>query len=175
MRRVVVLVTVVCLGVLLWVPVYAESVKVGYVDLQKIVAGSKRGAAQKQLLERKEADLRGVIQKKQSEVQELKETLEKQAVMLSEEARREKEKEYQKELKELERLVKDSRQEMQQLEMELTTKVLKDIEKIVVELGKKGGYTLILERNERIPFILYATKEIDLTEQVIKVFDASEE
>ena len=89
--------------------------------------------------------------------------------------RREKEREYQKELKELERLVKDSRQELQQLEMEITTKMLKSIEKIVVQLGEKGGYTLILERNERIPFILFASKDIDLTDQVIKAYDAAKE
>lgn len=175
MRKVVVAVIAVCVGIVLSAAVYAEPVKVGYVDLQKVLAGSKRGGAQKQAVERKEAELRDVIQKKQAEVQNLKETLEKQAVMLSEDAKREKEREYQKELKELERLVKDSRQELRQLELEVTTKILKSVEEIVVQIGEKGGYTLILERNERIPFILYAAKEIDLTDQVIKAFDAAKE
>jgi len=175
MRKAVVLVIAVCVTIFLSAAAYAEPLKVGYVDLQKVLAGSKRGAAQKEVVERKEGELRDAIQKKQAELQELKETLEKQSVMLSDEARRDKERDYQKELKELERLVKDSRQELQQLEMEVTTKMLKTIEQIVVQLGEKGGYTLILERNERIPFILFASKEIDLTDQVIKAFDAAKE
>ena len=52
----------------------------------------------------------------------------------------------------------------------MTAKILKEVEKVIEELGKKEGYTLILEKQRS--FILYAPEEIDLTEKVIKALDA---
>jgi hypothetical protein len=42
--------------------------------------------------------------------------------------------------------------------------------KVVQRLGGDEGYTLILEKNENI--VLFASKSIDLTDRVIKAYDA---
>ncbi|MBW2038892.1 MAG: OmpH family outer membrane protein [Deltaproteobacteria bacterium] len=152
---------------------YAGEAKIGYIDVQRVLNKSRRGIEARKIFQIRGNELNKVIQKSQEELKALKESLEKQAAMLSEEARREKEREYQRKLKELERLVKDSRDELKQMEMEITTKLLKSMEKVVTKLGKEGNYTLILEKKES--FILYAPKEIELTDKVIKAFDAAKE
>ena len=41
---------------------------------------------------------------------------------------------------------------------------------MIKKLGEDEGYTLVLEKNESI--VLFASKTIDVTDRVIKVFDA---
>jgi len=148
----------------------AANVKIGYVDVQRVLADSKRGQEAKKEIEARGAELNQEFLKRQQEVKALKEELERKGTLLSEEARKEKEREYQKKVKELERFVKDSREELRQMEREVTTQILKEVEKIINELGKEKGYTLILEKQRS--FILYAPEEIDLTDEVIKALDS---
>jgi len=152
---------------------YAREIKIGYVDVQKVLNESRLGRAEKKALEDEGRKVTSIIQRKQGELKALKESLEKQAVMLSEAARREKEREYQRELKEFERLVKDSRDELRQKERERTGKVLKSIQQMVSKVGQEEKFTVILEKTES--FILYAPKEIDLTDKIIKALDAQKE
>jgi Skp family chaperone for outer membrane proteins len=42
--------------------------------------------------------------------------------------------------------------------------------KMIQKVGADEGYTFILEKNENI--VLFASKTIDLTDRVIKLFDA---
>ncbi len=155
---------------LLAVRAQGADVKIGYVDVQRVLADSKRGQEAKKKIEARGAELNQEFLKRQQEVKALKEELERKGTLLSEEARKEKEKEYQKKVKELERFVKDSREELRQMEREVTTQILKEVEKIINELGKEKGYTLILEKQRS--FILYAPEEIDLTDEVIKALDS---
>lgn len=152
---------------------YAKTIKVGYIDVQKVLYKSKRGLEATKAFQAKGQEMNKVIKKRQDELKALKESLEKQATMLSEEARREKEREYQRKLKDLERLVKDSRDELKQLEKEMLDKLMKGLGKVVKKLGREENYTLILEA--KASYILYAPDEIDLTDKVIKAFDAAEE
>ncbi|HID74035.1 MAG TPA: OmpH family outer membrane protein, partial [Thermoplasmata archaeon] len=69
----------------------------------------------------------------QREIQSLKDELERKGTLLSEEARREKEREYQRKVKELDRFVRDSREELRQMEREMTAKILKDVERVIEE------------------------------------------
>jgi len=41
--------------------------------------------------------------------------------------------------------------------------------KVLQEIGVNEGYTLILQKNENI--VLFTSKPIDITDQVIKVYD----
>jgi len=43
-------------------------------------------------------------------------------------------------------------------------------QKVIQKLGADEGYTFIMELNENV--VLFASKAIDITDRVIKVFDA---
>jgi outer membrane protein len=162
----------VCVGLLLSSPlVYAQSIKIGSVDLQRVLRESKRGTKERDAVQKRADELTKEISKKQEELLALKESLEKKAAMLSEQARREQEKEYQQKARELDWLVKDSRQEMQKTEQEMLAKLLKSVNTVVNKLGQEGNYTLILEAS----VVAYAPEGIDITDQVIKAFDAAKE
>jgi outer membrane protein len=162
----------VCVGLLLSSSLaYAQSTKIGSVDLQRIIRESKRAIKERDVVQKRADELTKEISKKQEELLALKESLEKKAAMLSEQARRDQEKEYQQKARELDWLVKDSREEMQKKEQEMVAKLLKSINTVVNKLGEEGNYTLIVEAS----IVAYAPDELDITDQVIKAFDAAKE
>jgi outer membrane protein len=147
----------------------ADAMKIGYVDLQKALNMSSAGKAAKEKMKVKFKDYDADVQKRQDELKKLKDELEKQALLLSAEARAAKERDYQQKVKDYQRLTKDIQEELQQTDADYTRKILEEIFKVVQQIGKQDGYTMILEKTESS--ILYASDGIDMTDRVIQAYD----
>jgi outer membrane protein len=167
MKKIVVLVLV-ALG-LIASPVMAQAQKIGYVDLQKALNMSAAGKAAKEKIKAKVQSYDAEVQQRQEELKKLKDDLEKQAMLLSEEARSAKERDYQQKVKDYQRFTKDIQESLQQTDADLTRKILENLLKVVQDLGKSGGFTIILEKTESS--LVYADESIDITDEVIKAFD----
>ena len=168
MKRFVILVLV-CFG-LVASPVMAETQKIAYVDLQKALNLSVAGKAAKEKIKTKVQSYDVEVQGRQEELKKLKDDLEKQAMLLSEEARNAKERDYQQKVKEYQRFTKDIQETLQQTDADLTRKILESLLKVVQEVGKSEGYAMVLEKTESS--IVYADESIDISDKVIKAFDA---
>jgi outer membrane protein len=169
MKRLMLLAVVLFTLVAVPVAIAADSMKLGYVDLQKALNLSAAGKAAKDKMKAKFKNYETDVQKKQEELKKLKEDLEKQAMLLSAEARAVKERDYQQKVKDYQRLTKDIQEELQQTDAEFTRKILEEIFKVVQQIGKQEGYSIILEKTESS--ILYANEGIDMTDRVIQAFD----
>jgi outer membrane protein len=167
MKKLVVLVLV-GLG-LIASPVMAQTQKIGYVDLQKALNLSAAGKEAKEKIKAKVQSYDAEVQQRQEELKKLKDDLEKQAMLLSEEARNAKERDYQQKVKDYQRFTKDIQETLQQTDADLTRKILENLLKVVQDLGKSGGFTIILEKTESS--LVYADENIDITDEVIKAFD----
>ncbi len=150
-------------------PVLAQDVKIGFVDLQKALNLSESGQAAKEKIKVKVQGYDAEVKAKQDELKKLKEDLEKQAMLLSEEARNNKERDYQQKVKDYQRFTKDIQEELQQADADYTRKILEELFKVVQQIGKEDGYTVILEKTESA--MLYGDASVDLTDRVIKAFD----
>jgi len=160
------------LGLLMASPLaYAQTTKIGVFDMDRVFNESKRWAKERDAFVKKGKALQEAFEKKAAELKALKESLEKKAGMLSEQARKEKEREYQQKARELERLGQDSDAEIKQMNKEGATRFNKILMAVVKKLGQEEKYTLILEAS----IVPYVSKEIDITDQVLKAFDASRE
>ncbi len=159
------------LAVLLMVTPALAEVKVGYVDLQKALNLSKAGQEAKSTISSLVKKYEDEFKAKQEDLLKLKSNLEKQAALLSESARADKEREYQQSVKELQRFQKDVKDELQQKDADHTKRILNELFETLKTLGKDGGYTMILEKNEGA--VIYADESIDLTDQLIKAYDAT--
>ncbi len=146
------------------------SYKIAVIDMQKVMRESHAGKAAMEKLNKKFEKLREELRKKQEELKAFKEDLEKKAPLLSEEARAEKERQYKKMLRDFKDQSDDAQFEMRQAESRTMEPILKELEKIVTEIGKKKGYTLILEN--KMPGIYYVAPEADITDEIIKAYDA---
>ncbi len=155
---------------LLAAPALADT-KIAYVDLQKALNLSKAGAQAKSDIGVQVKKYEAEFKTKQEKLMKMKGELEKQAVLLSDSAKAEKEREFQKNVVDLQRFQKDVKQELQQQDAELTKQILNELYVVLQKIGKDGSYTMILEKNEGA--VIYAAENIDLTNELIKAYDAS--
>ena len=148
----------------------AAETKIGFIDLQKALNVSAAGKAAKEKITAKVKEYESVIDKRQQDLKKLKDELEKQSVLLSDEARAAKERDYQQKLKEFQRFTKDVQDELQQADSDHTNRIIEKIINLVQEVGKRDGYDLILEKSSG--GVVYGSERVDLTEKVLKEFDA---
>ncbi len=165
--------------------VQAQGVKVGVVDLQAVLDGSVRGKAAKERLKELGDQLQREIQakrefkeRKEEELQNLRSEIQRQGLVLSEQARMGKEEEFRKSIRELKRFIDDTNnfiddatQEFREKEVRETQLLLIAIRDVVREVGSHGQYTLILEGNDSAALVLYIDATVDLTEEVVQLFD----
>ena len=90
--------------------------------------------------------------------------------MLSPEAREAREKELQTRLRDFQRWGEDIQNEINQKRIEMERNISIGLQKVIQKLGADEGYTLILEKNDNI--VLFTSKSTDITDLVIKVYDA---
>lgn len=148
----------------------ASETKIGFVDLQKALNLSVAGKAAKEKISTKVKEYETLVESRQNELKKLKEELEKKALLLSETARSDKERDYQQRLKDFQRFTKDIQEELQQQDADHTRRILEELFQVIQEVAKKESYTLVLEKTESS--ILFADDKIDLTAKIIEAYDA---
>ena len=148
-----------------------ETLKIGYIDLQRALVESEAGKKAKVDLDSIEKSKKAVIDEKVKSINKIEEELGKQSSVLSPEARKVREEEMERLQRDFQRLVADARAELQKKEQELTDAILKDMSEIVDVYGKEEGYTIIV----RSEVILHAKKELDITDVIIKKFNEVKE
>jgi len=144
-------------------------IKIGYVDLQRALNDSAAGKKAKEQFKVQVDRLQVDLKKQKDEIDALKGQLEKKALVVKEEERRNLEKDYQRRLRDFERSYKDSQSELQMKDSELTNELLKEIQVVIEEYGKQGGYTVILEQSSSS--VLYGAPEVDLTDKIIEAYN----
>jgi outer membrane protein len=148
----------------------ADGIKIGSVDIQKILISSDAGKEAKEQLAVRANKYEGEKNSREDELKKLKAELEKQNVLLSESARGAKEKDYQQKLKEYQRFLKDAQDDLQGKNDELTNKIVGSIVQLIQDYGKKNGYTILFVKNEGM---IYVDEKADLTDAILKEFNAS--
>lgn len=170
MKRIVIALALVCVLGIASAASAAEGTKLGFVDVQKVLLLSEAGKEAKEQLSLRANKYEGEKNSREEELKKLKADLEKQSVLLSETARGAKEKDYQQKYKEYQRFVKDAQDDLQAKNEELTNKLVDEIIKVIQGYGRSNGYTFIFVRNESM---LYADDKADLTDEMLKTFNAS--
>jgi outer membrane protein len=147
----------------------ADPPKIGVVDLQRVLEVSEAAKAGQEAMRKEVERMESEGKKSAAEAEELKNRLEREAMVMSKEAREEKEREFRIKLSDLKALEKKYRDEIQQLKGKLINEIYKDVAAILEEIGKKEGYQLIIEKREAGVF--YAPKTIDLTDRLLQEYN----
>ena len=145
-----------------------DRVKIGFIDIQRAISDSNAGKRAKERFQAQVKKAEAELLKEKTELERLKADLDKKGPLMKEEERRNLEGDLQRRYVNYQRTMTDQQQELRQKEGALTGDILKELEKIVNEIGKSDKFTLILERNQ----ILYSDQGIDVTNKVIEVFNS---
>jgi outer membrane protein len=167
-----VLLLVVIFGLVAGRYAYAETnVKIGVVDLMKALNESDAGKKAKAELESVIKSKQAVINEKGKAIEKLKAELDKQSSVLSPDAKKSKQDNLDRMMRDYQRMVSDSQSDVKQKESDLTDGILKGLRTVIKKIGQKEGYTIIIEDAKGI--VLYSKKNLDLTDEVIKQYNAS--
>jgi outer membrane protein len=145
-----------------------ERVKIGFVDIQRVIAESQAGKRAKDRFQAQVKKVETELMKERQDLERLRNDIDKKGPLLRDDERRNMEAEFQKRSINLQRTMGDYQQDLRQRESEMMSEILKDLEVIVNEVGKSDKFTLILERSQ----ILYSDKGIDITNKVIETYNS---
>jgi len=147
----------------------ADAIKIGYVDMRVALNESDPGKKAKTELETLIKTKQASIEEKGKNVEKLKSELEKQGSVLSADAKKAKEEEIERQLRDYQRMVQDAQAEVKKREDQVTGSILKEIRDIIDKIGQEDGYSLIFENVEGI--IVFSRKDLDVTDRVIKRYN----
>ena len=145
-----------------------DKVKIGFIDIQRAITESQAGKRAKERFQAQVKKAEAELLKEKQEIERLKSDLDKKGPLLKEEEKRSLEADLQRRVVNYQRGMQDQQQQLRQREGEMTGDILKELEKIVNEVGKAENFTLILERSQ----ILYSDQGIDITNRVIEAYNA---
>ncbi len=148
----------------------SETIKVGIVDLAKALNESEAGKKAKSDLEALIKSKQAIIDEKAKKAETLKTELEKQAALISPEAKKAKEEELERAIRDYQRTVSDAQAEVQKKEGEITSEIIKELRNVINSFGQEEGYGILFEKAEGI--VLYSSQNMDVTDKIIKKYNA---
>ena len=145
-----------------------DRVKIGFIDVQRAINESQAGKRARDKFQAQVKKAETDLLKEKQELERLKSEFDKKSPLLKEDERRNMEVDLQKRVVNYQRAMGDQQQELKQKEGEMTGDILKELEKIVTEVGKAEKFTIILEKSQ----ILYSDQATDITSKVIEAFNS---
>jgi outer membrane protein len=143
----------------------AADLKIGVINVQKIIVTCEAGKAAKERFDVKMKELQGSFKKEEEDLKLMQDEIKKKSSAWSEEKKAEKVREYQKNGRELQAKTEDARFEMKQLQDKELEPILKALEKVVEKYGKEKGYTLVLDSKNGV---VYFDEAIEVSEAIVK-------
>lgn len=151
-------------------PAAAADVKIGYVNLQKALNECQAGIKAKEDLKVEAEGLEAELGKKQEELKKMKDELDSKSKVWNKETREAKEKDFRTKTADFQKKFMEYGEELNKKKQDSEARIIKDLRDIVEEIAKKKGMTFVFEKS--VGGLLYAPKDADLTDEVIKAFDA---
>ena len=147
----------------------AQSTKIAFVDLEYALNNVEEGKKAKAVLEQDYKRKKEELEATRAKLLAMENELKSQSLVLSDEARRQKEQELSAAKDRYDADKKSAYEGWQKKEATLTRDLLEKLTQVVQDIGKEGNYTFILERHDAS--VLYAQENVDLTRQVIERFN----
>lgn len=143
---------------------------IAVMNVQRIITQCDAGKQAKVRFEARMKDLQGKFKGEQDELVALQQEIEKKSSAWSEEKKSEKARDLQKLRRELQTKTEDANFELKQLQEKELQPILKALEGVVTDFGKKKGYTAIFDIKGGV---IYFDKTIDVTEALVKELNAA--
>jgi outer membrane protein len=142
--------------------------RLAFVDIQRALNECNNGKQIKTDFRGRIERLQERLQSEQDEVERLKKELEQKGPLMQPEQRQNLEDDYTRKLHEFQDDYKNSRDDLQQKDNEMTGAIVRDLAIVVQQIGQKSGYTMVMEKGS----LLWAVPSIDITDEVIRAYDA---
>ncbi|MGD0126221.1 MAG: OmpH family outer membrane protein [Terriglobia bacterium] len=145
--------------------------KVGLVNIQEAILSTAEGKKSMADLQRKYQPRQQEIQKQNQDIQAITDQLQKQAATLSDDEQRNLNRQLEEKQKLLKRTQEDAQADFGADRDEMFRRIGQKMVKVIQDFAPKNGYSLVIG-SDQVP-IYYAATEVDLTDQIVKLYDAA--
>ncbi len=143
--------------------------KLGVVDLQRALNEVDEGKAAKALLKKDFDEKQRQLDVKKSEFDKLQADLEKQAVVMSDSAKKERAMDLDRRARELQGMFVALQKDLSERERDATKGIFERMANIVREIAEADGFTMVLEKGAGV---VYAPSSLDLTDELIRKYNS---
>ncbi|MBI9110556.1 OmpH family outer membrane protein [Maridesulfovibrio ferrireducens] len=144
---------------------FAGTQKIGVAAMGKLIKDSEAGQAAQKQMEKKFVSAKKNLESKQKELEGLKQSLQKQSLVLSLEAKQDKELEFKRKVRDYQDLAQATQRKMQAEEQKVGTPVLENIKAAVNTYAKKNSFTAIFDKGSS--GFLYVDDAVDVTNEIL--------
>jgi outer membrane protein len=145
----------------------AARVKIGVIDIQKIMRDSKAAKETRGMFLMDVESKRALLKEKENEIRAMEKELKEQGDKMSAAAQEEKKDKLVGAFNELRQLKEGIEEELKKKDFELRRKLAGEIREIAEEFSKKKKFTIILERQS----VIVPSEAIDITDEIIQIYD----
>ncbi len=153
----------ICALSMIAVPGWAEEIKIGFVNVARVLEKAPQAAKAKKKLEQEFSPRDKKLVAQQKELKKLEEKLARDAAVMSESERRKIEREILSKRRELQRAQEEFREDFNIRRNEELAKLQKQVFEAIKALAKEEKYDLLLTDG-----VVYASDKVDVTEKVQK-------
>lgn len=145
-------------------PAIAQGLKIAVIDVNKVLNESEAGKVARKKMEDRYEELKKKVDAMTEEAKKMKEEIDKQKILLGKEKLKAKEDALAAKVAELRKVSKDSENEMQRRQRDLTRDVLKIVEGQVDKIVQEEKIDLLLERSSGV---VHFNPSLDITAKVL--------
>jgi len=147
----------------------ADVAKIGVVDFQKILEVSNAGKTAQVEINKQGKQMETDLKDRGTEIEDIEKKVERESLVMSKEVREEKQREMRIKIGDFKALQQKYMEDFKALENRIISRIQKEVVELVQEIGKKEGYTLIVEK--RTGGVVYSPMSIDITDTVIQIYN----
>jgi outer membrane protein len=159
-------------GLALALPALAQNAaKVGVINLQSAIVSTKDGQKAANEIQSRFNPKKADLDKRQSDIAQLQDQLNRGRNTLSEDARQKLVREIDQKTKSLNRDTEDARAELDQDEQKIMNELGSRIVAVIDKYAKDNGYVMILDVSSPQTPVMFASNTIDVTRDIIELYD----
>lgn len=147
------------------------SLKLGVIDVERILTDSTRGKKALEELTKLRDQKNNDLQARKTEVEQLRERFAESRLTLAEDKLADMERQLEDKTLELRRAQDDAQREVQKKQQEEFAKIEREIMPIIQAVGKENGYTMIFNKFQG--GLVFADDSVDVTDVVIERFNTA--
>jgi outer membrane protein len=145
--------------------------KIGLVNIQEAILSTAEGKKAMTELQKKYQPRQQEVQKLQQDIQAITDQLQKQAATLSDDEQRRLGRDLEDKQKLLKRTTEDAQADFGTDRDELFRRVGQKMVRVIDDYARQNGFSLVIG-SDQVP-IYYAAKEVELTDEIVKLYDAA--
>jgi outer membrane protein len=162
------LVLAVCMG--MTAVAGAADVRFAIIDFQRILDDSRAGKAAQETINQEGRQMEAELKAKGDALEQMKEQLQKDAMVMNQETREAKEREFRIQVNDFRESQQEFAKKARELQIRAMGKIRHEVDALAKAYAEEKKFTLMIEKQEA--GVIYAPAEVDVTDEIIRRYDA---